>query len=251
MRIYGLIGYPLEHSYSETWFNKQFQANGTDARYLNIPIEDIGQIHLIVSGDPRLAGLNITIPHKVSVIPHLDNLTRQARRIGAVNAVRVIRDPGGIRLIGHNTDWEGFYRSVRDMITPIHRKALILGTGGSARAVAYALDMLGIGYLFVSRNPRSRNQISYQQISPSLIKDHLLIVNATPVGMYPRASLRPPIPYRHLVEKHILFDLVYNPEETLFLKSGKEKGATVRNGYGMLTLQAGLSWDFWNSHGQG
>lgn len=245
MKQLGLIGYPLSHSFSKEYFRRKFEQEDIHGyEYDLFPLKDIRQLPALLREQPQLAGLNVTIPHKVAVMSFLHHLDPGAAAIGAVNTIQ-IRD--GI-LSGYNTDAWGFETSLRPLLRSWHTKALILGTGGASKAVEYVLRQLGIRPLFVSRNPQE-GQISYGQLSASLIGDHTLIVNTTPLGTFPRVEQYPDIPYETLTERHLLYDLVYNPAETLFLKKGKEKGAALINGMEMLRLQAEKAWEIWTKKG--
>jgi shikimate dehydrogenase len=244
MRRYGLIGYPLSHSFSQRYFTDKFEREGIkDCVYSNYPLREIGELTAVLA-DVELCGLNVTIPYKQQVIRFLSELTPVVETIGACNCVRVLN--GG--LVGHNTDVVGFERSLVRKLKPYHHEALVLGTGGAARAVEYVLRKLGIGYRLVSRNPRpDTGDLGYEQVDGALLADTLVIVNTTPVGMYPRVDECPPLPYEALTSRHYLYDLVYNPGRTLFLQRGAERGAAVENGHEMLILQAEESWRIWNS----
>ncbi len=249
MEIYGLIGYPLAHSFSSEFFNRKFQREGIHAEYLNFEIEEITEVRRVVLSNPHLKGLNVTIPHKETILPFLDEVTPEAKAIGAVNAIRVDRLPDNMhdyRLVGDNTDYVGFKESIAPLVNPIkHRNALILGTGGASKAVRCALTDIGIEWKQVSRTP-TKEQLGYDELSPEVLKRHTVIINATPVGTFPNVEQCPPIPYDCLTPDHLLYDLVYNPKETLFLKKGKERGASLKNGEEMLERQALAAWDFWN-----
>ncbi|HEV2352638.1 MAG TPA: shikimate dehydrogenase [Puia sp.] len=244
MRRYGLIGYPLTHSFSERFFTEKFQREGiNDCIYSNYPIPQIGALPEVLA-DPSLCGLNVTIPYKQQVIPFLQELSPVVEEIGACNCIRL----GNGGLAGHNTDVIGFERSLVRKLSPEHRQALILGTGGAARAVAYVLLKLGISYRLVSRHPRpDTGELGYDGIDEEVLRDFLLIVNTSPVGMYPRVDECPPLPYDALTPRHYLFDLVYNPARTQFLLHGEARGAAVENGWDMLVIQAEESWRIWNA----
>lgn len=249
MDKYGLIGYPLGHSFSISYFNEKFQNEGIDAVYENYEIPDIDNLPEILDSNPELRGLNVTIPYKQQVIKYLDALSPEAQAIGAVNVIKVTHKDRKTILKGYNSDVIGFTRSIEALIEPCHKKALILGTGGASKAINYGLQSLGLETLFVSRTEKE-NAITYNQVTPDLIKEYKVIVNCTPIGMYPRADECPNLPY-HAMDTHtLLYDLIYNPDETMFLKRGKEHGATVVNGLEMLLLQAFASWEFWNGKEQ-
>jgi shikimate dehydrogenase len=250
MRTFGLIGYPLSHSFSEKYFTEKFkQENITDCEFRNFPLEDITKLQDIIKNNPTLCGLSVTIPHKRNVIPFLNEIDEAAKEIGAVNCIHLPpqspRGSKGVRLIGYNTDAFGFEKSLKPLLKPHHSQALILGTGGASKAVAYILEKYKIKFSFISR---AKNKLSYSDLTQSVLKKHSLIINTTPVGMFPNVNECPDIPYHFLSQKHLLYDLTYNPEETLFLKKGKEKGAQIKNGLEMLHLQAEKAWEIWNSN---
>jgi shikimate dehydrogenase len=246
MDTYGLIGFPLKHSFSAKFFTEKFRREGIDAEYLNFEIENIENLPHIILHNRQLKGLNVTIPYKEKVISFLDDISLEAEKIGAVNAIKVERKPG-LRLTGYNTDYTGF----RQSLTPLlhgevsHRKALILGSGGASKAVARALTDMRIEWRYVSRTP-GNGRLTYSDLSPAVIAEHTLIINASPVGTFPETDRCPAVPYELLTPRHLLYDLVYNPEKTLFLQKGKAQGATVKNGREMLELQALAAWEIWN-----
>ncbi len=244
-----MIGYPLGHSFSISYFNEKFQNEGIDAVYENYEIPDIDNLPEILDSNPELRGLNVTIPYKQQVIKYLDALSPEAQAIGAVNVIKVIHKDRKTILKGYNSDVIGFTRSIEALIEPCHKKALILGTGGASKAINYGLQSLGLETLFVSRTAKE-NAITYNQVTPDLIKEYKVIVNCTPIGMYPHADECPNLPYYAMDSHTLLYDLIYNPDETMFLKRGKEHGATVVNGLEMLLLQAFASWEFWNGKEQ-
>lgn len=247
MDKYGLIGFPLGHSFSEGFFNQKFYSEGIDASYVNYEIADIAELKHIIQDNPNLKGMNVTIPYKEKVIKYLDDLDPEtAKKIGAVNVIKIVSLPKGKKkLIGYNSDIVGFTQSIESMLQPHHKKALILGTGGASKAVYHGLLSLGIESTFVSRTP-SKGQLSYAQLTPEVMAEYTVIVNATPLGMYPKVDECPDIPYELLTPNHLLYDLLYNPDETLFMRRGKEQGAEVKNGLEMLLLQAFAAWDIWN-----
>lgn len=246
MDKYGLIGYPLGHSFSRNFFNDKFREERIDAEYLNFEIPSITDFPSIIAQNPELRGLNVTIPYKQDVMKYLNDITPEAKAIGAVNVVRVDQSKKKPQLIGYNSDVIGFVRSIEPLLRPHHNKALILGTGGASKAIQYGLEhKLGIKTLFVSRVAKDKC-ITYSQLTPEVMKEYEVIVNCSPVGMFPHTDECPDIPYDLLTPNHLLYDLVYNPEETLFMKKGKSQGATVKNGLEMLILQALASWQFWN-----
>ncbi len=239
--IYGLIGYPLGHSFSRAFFTDKFAREGIDAEYRNFEIAHAEDLLDIVRGTPNLRGLNCTIPHKQAILPLLDELSDEAREIGAVNVIKVCE---GGRLRGFNSDIIGFTESIRPLLRPHHRKALVLGTGGASKAVCVGLNRLGIEWHYVSRTPR-KGHLTYADITRSTLCEHEVIVNCSPVGMHPHVDECPDIPYIHMGERHLLYDLVYNPELTLFMRRGQAQGATTKNGLEMLHLQAIAGWHFW------
>lgn len=241
MDKYGIIGYPLGHSFSRAFFTEKFQREHIDAEYVNFEIPSADMLPGIVQANPNLRGLNVTLPHKEAVIPMLDELSDEAKEIGAVNVIRV-RDG---RLKGFNSDIIGFMDSIRPLLKPWHQHALVLGTGGASRAIRVGLQRLGIEWTYVSRTP-APGRLTYADLTSELMEHYQVIVNCSPVGMFPRVDACPDIPYQLLTGRHLLYDLVYNPQETLFLKRGAEHGAAVKNGLEMLHLQALASWRFWN-----
>lgn len=245
MQKYGLLGYPLGHSFSKNYFNQKFEAEKINAEYLNFEIPNIKNIKEVLKENPDLRGLNVTIPYKEQVIPFLDELDKDASVIGAVNVIKFARGMfGKQKLIGFNSDIIGFKQSIAPLLTPKHRKALILGTGGASKAVFHGLKQLGVGSTLVSRKEKEFC-ITYEEITPEIMKSYTVIVNTTPLGMYPNINSCPNIPYDLLTPDHLLYDLLYNPDETLFMKKGKVKGAVVKNGLEMLLLQAFASWEIW------
>lgn len=245
MDKYGLIGYPLGHSFSISFHNQRFADEGINAKYLNFEIPSIDDLPAVLGSNPELKGLNVTIPYKEKVIPFLDYVSPEARTIGAVNVIRVVHEGKKIILRGYNSDVIGFTQSIEPMLEPYHKKALILGTGGASKAIAFGLKSLGLDSVFVSRYERP-NTIQYERITPEVVKEYNVIVNCTPLGMFPKTEECPLLPYEALDERNILYDLIYNPDETLFMRRGAEHGAAVKNGLEMLLLQAFASWDFWN-----
>lgn len=245
MDKYGLIGYPLGHSFSIGYHNQRFADEGINAKYVNFEIPSIDDLPEVLSSNPELKGLNVTIPYKEKVIPFLDYVSPEARAIGAVNVIRVEHEGKNIRLKGYNSDVIGFTQSIEPMLEDCHKKALVLGTGGASKAIAYGLKALGIESVFVSRYERP-DTIQYKSITPEVVKEYNVIVNCTPMGMYPKTEECPELPYEAMDEHNILYDLIYNPDETLFMKRGAERGAQTKNGLEMLLLQAFASWEFWN-----
>ena len=246
MKKYGLIGYPLGHSFSKNYFNEKFHSEGIDAEYVNFEIPHISDLPGIIAGNPNLVGLNVTIPYKEQVISYLDELDKAAAAIGAVNVIRIERNHGKTKLIGYNSDVMGFTQSIESLLEPHHKKALILGTGGASKAINYGLHKLGLETKFVSRSKRNDNTITYDDITPEIMNEYKVIVNCTPTGMYPQADECPKIPYEYVTPEHLMYDLLYNPDTTLFMKNGSDRGAIVKNGLEMLLLQAFGAWEIWN-----
>ena len=247
MRLYGLIGYPLSHSFSAAYFARKFAVeNIVDSDYRLFPITDISEVKDLLASNPGLLGFNVTIPHKIAVLPYLQQLSAEAEAVGAVNCVKIERSGLDVKLTGYNTDIYGFSESLLPFLKPHYKRALVLGTGGAAKAVCYTLQQLGITFSMVSRNAGESSILSYQQLSREIVSEHQLIINTSPAGMYPNTDTCPEIPYQHVSPGHVLFDLVYNPTETLFMKKGLAAGADVTNGLRMLELQAEKSWEIWN-----
>jgi shikimate dehydrogenase len=245
MREFGLIGKTLEHSFSQKYFEEKFITEKiNNCSYELFELDDIEELPGLIESIPDLEGLNVTIPYKKSVLDYIDQLDEIAMETGAVNVIRIIRMPGKFYLRGYNTDVFGFEHSTRDMLH--YKNALILGRGGAAVSVASALSNLGIRYKFVSRNPHDTRAIGYVDLDREIMNEHLLIINTTPLGMHPNEKNFPNIPYQYLTEDHFLYDLIYNPEETEFLKKGMKYGAKTFNGYAMLELQAEKGWEIWN-----
>lgn len=283
MQIFGLIGYPLGHSFSASYFEKKFRKEGIEASYRNFPLEHIEDFKSLLTQEPDLDGLNVTVPYKQAIIPFLDRLSDVAEEIHAVNTVSFRHTGERLVLTGDNTDVIGFRRSLEEHLKPSHTSALVLGTGGSSRAIQYVLGQLGIGFIMVSRSAGTKNgekgderrdekrgesreelrdekrhdsrngadsgirRVTYRELDSKLVGETPLIINTTPLGMFPEVGSYPDIPYDALTPAHLLFDLVYNPARTAFLKRGEEMGATVVNGYDMLVYQAEASWGIWNN----
>ncbi|MEO5645824.1 MAG: shikimate dehydrogenase [Bacteroidia bacterium] len=265
MREFGLIGFPLTHSFSEKYFAEKFlRENISDASYKLFTIDSIEKLPELISANPNLAGLNVTIPYKEKVIPFLDELDEIAKAVGAVNTIafkiqdskfirRGIQDPG-FKIIGHNTDVYGFRQSIKPFLTSAHERALILGTGGASKAVEYVLKQIGVDCIFVSREKKSiapkeqagKTILTYEELNSYVIASCKLIVNCSPVGTFPDVTDFPKLPYEAITKEHLLYDLVYNPAETEFLKRGKANGAETMNGLDMLKLQAEKAWEIWN-----
>jgi shikimate dehydrogenase len=246
MKKYGLTGYPLGHSFSKQYFAEKFRnENIADCVYDNYPLENISLLPDLVIREPLLLGLNVTIPHKKAVIPFLNKISDLAAEVGAVNVLKIKRISSGVVLSGFNTDVPGFTEALMKYFRSDVKKAIVLGTGGSSGAVCYSLNKLGFDLIRVSRN-KDEDIIAYKDLSREILLGASLIVNTTPLGMYPDVDACPEIDYSLLDSRHMLFDLVYNPEVTLFLKRGKDRGCTVLNGLEMLKIQAEKSWKIWN-----
>lgn len=243
--LYGLIGYPLGHSFSQDYFNRKFEAENIDARYVNFEIPEIEDFNNVIADNPTLAGLNVTIPYKQLVIDMLDEMDPEAAEIGAVNVIKFIRRNGRLSLKGYNSDCIGFRDSIAPLLTEERSRALVLGTGGASRAVSYALRSLGIEVQLVSRSSRP-GVLSYAELTDDIMKSHKIIVNTTPLGMYPHTDECPDIPYAMLSPEHLCYDLLYNPDVTLFMKRSAENGAETKNGLEMLLLQAFAAWNIWH-----
>lgn len=245
MKTYGLIGFRLSHSFSKKYFTEKFQREGiTDCVYENFQLDTIKEFSALLHTDPDLKGFNITIPYKEEIIPFLNDLDPAAKEIGAVNVIKIMADG---KLIGYNSDYYGFKYSLENFISrDASHRALVLGTGGAAKAVVTALRDMGIPYQYVSRN-KTPHTLSYDELNEQIIKEHSIIINTSPLGMYPDVDSFPAIPYEFLTDKHYLYDLVYNPEETVFMKKGLAKGAHVINGLPMLIGQAEKAWEIWNA----
>ena len=248
MKLYGLLGYPLGHSFSAKYFAEKFAKEGIDATYKNFEFAEVADAVAYLLQQDDLQGFNVTIPHKQAIMPYLNGLSAEAEAIGAVNVVCVKRDADGtVRLLGCNSDVVGFSNSIQSLLRPkLHSKALVLGTGGASKAVMYGLRKLGVEPIYVSRTPKEV-QLTYDDLTPKVMHDYKVIVNCTPLGMYPKVDACPDIPYQYLTPDHLLYDLVYNPLETLFMKRGAAQGAVVKNGLEMLHLQAEAAWVDWNS----
>tara|TARA_R110002012_G_scaffold64308_4_gene169081 strand:- start:8103 stop:8840 length:738 start_codon:yes stop_codon:yes gene_type:complete len=245
MRKFGLIGRNISYSFSQNYFSQKFASEGiTDAFYENFDIPNIEAVTTIFK-NKEILGLNVTIPYKETIIPYLDKVHKKALKIGAINTIK--RNKKG-KLIGYNTDYYGFKKSIKPALKPIHKHALILGTGGASKAIAFTLKELGISYKFVSRTPENSTYLTYNELTPSIISEFLIIINCTPLGTFPNITDAPKIPYGFLTKDHILFDLIYNPEETQFLKEGRLKNAATINGLEMLKWQAEKAWRIWNKY---
>ena len=246
-RVFGLVGYPLGHSFSRGFFTRKFADEAIDAEYINFEISSISDVEKVWM-TPGLVGHNVTLPYKQAIIPLLDGLSDEAAAIGAVNVVRIEADvdsPEGVKRVGYNSDVVGFRESIRPLLRPGHKRALVLGTGGASKAVRYGLITLGVEPVMVSRTA-GKGDLTYTELTPEIMASHTVVVNTTPVGMYPKVEECPPIPYDLLTSGHLCYDLVYNPEETSFLRMAASKGAAVKSGTEMLHLQAIEAWRIWN-----
>jgi len=247
MRKFGIIGYPLQHSFSKDYFTKKFsRENIIDASFEVFEINNVKDFRNFLHKNENLYGLSVTIPFKELILNYLDELHPEAAKVGAVNSIKIIRKGKDYKAMGFNTDIYGFEKSITPLLKENHKKALILGTGGSSKAVAYVFDQLGIEYIFVSRSPYGCKHIRYEILNKDILSEHTILVNCTPIGMYPDIDQFPSIAYELITSNHLLFDLIYNPAETLFLKKGREAGAVIKNGMEMLQLQAEKSWIVWN-----
>ena len=247
--LYGLIGYPLVHSFSRIYFNNKFEAEGIDAQYINFEIETLELLPEIIAAYPNLHGLNVTAPYKEGVISYLDSLDEDAQEIGAVNVIKFIRDPKTDKIVelrGYNSDVVGFGLTIDSITLPEGTQAMVLGTGGAAKAVRTALRKRGIEVQLVSRR-KSEHTLVYEEITRAMVANYKLIINATPVGKYPNDNKCPDFPYRFLTKDHLCYDLIYNPEETLFMKNAARFGAATKNGLEMLLLQAFSSYEIWTT----
>lgn len=242
---YGLIGYPLGHSFSSSFFAEKFLLEGIDAMYSNYEIASIDQLKTILELNTHLVGFNVTIPYKEQIISLLVGISVEAKEIGAVNVVSVHQVNGKAALFGYNSDVVGFNNSIKPLLKSTHTKALVLGTGGASKAIVYGLKKLGLEAQLVSRS-KGENTITYDELDARLMNEYKVIVNCSPLGTYPNVDEAPAIPYELLTAEHLLYDLVYNPAETEFLKRGKMKGAAIKNGAEMLELQALEAWRIWN-----
>ena len=242
MKVYGIIGYPLGHSFSRNYFTEKFKKEGIpDCTYENFPLASIEELPALLRSQPHLCGFNVTIPYKEQVLPYLDALSDDVKMIGACNCVKI--DHG--KKTGYNTDVVGFEQSLLRSFPSLPSKALILGTGGAAKAVEFVFKKRSIPYIHVSRSA-GPGRLAYPMLTEALLRTHPLIVNTTPLGMHPKEDQCPPIPYECLTEEHCLFDLIYNPAKTLFLRKGEERGARIQNGLEMLLIQAEENWKIWN-----
>jgi shikimate dehydrogenase len=239
--VFGLLGRNIGYSFSKDYFTRKFVSLSLNSRYENFDIKTISELPHVLESNPDLSGLNVTIPYKETIFPFLDSISDEAQRIGAVNVIRIRNR----KLEGHNTDWYGFRESLRPLISEHHKYALILGTGGAAKAVAFALNDLGLKYRFVSRT--DDELMHYNELNQKIMQTFTVIINCTPVGTFPDIENAPPIPYEFFTRKHIAYDLIYNPEKTSFLKQAESYHAILKNGREMLELQAERAWEIWNS----
>ena len=252
-RQFGLIGKNISYSFSKKYFTDKFTLGIlADCSYENFDIQNIAEFKSVIANNPDLKGLNVTIPYKEEIIPYLDKLSKKAAQIGAVNVIRFTKkgtraegERNEVKLKGYNSDYFGFMKSLQPLLQEHHKKALILGTGGAAKAIAFALEQLGITYTYVSREVKE-GRIDYHRINATTFDNYHIIINCTPLGTSPNTNAFPPIPYDFFTEKHIAYDLIYNPEETEFLKKAKKNGAVIKNGHEMLVLQAEKAWKIWN-----
>ena len=241
---YGLVGHNISYSFSEKYFSDKFKKLKLSGyQYQNFDISNIDKLPHLIARNQHLYGLNVTIPYKEAVIEYLDFMDPEAAKIGAVNTIKILPNK---KLKGYNTDVYGFEHSIKPLLKAHHNKALILGTGGASKAIKYVLEKNKISVLFVSRTPTNKNEISYNDLSKNVLELYTVIVNCTPIGTYPNSADCPNIPYEYLGPKHLLYDLIYNPSETLFLANGRQKGCVITNGFEMLELQAEKSWELWN-----
>lgn len=242
MDKYGLIGKQIEYSFSRGYFKQKFEDEGIDASYVNFDLAELSEFES-VKKEEHLKGLNVTIPYKTAIMSHLDDIDPEAKAIGAVNTIKFQNG----KLTGYNTDVYGFMNSIQPLLKPHHKQALVLGSGGASKAICYGLTKMGIDYKIVTRTPSGLDQIGYEAISQDVLNQYQIIINCTPLGTYPNIEDSPNIPYEHLSPDHLLYDLVYNPEKTSFMKKGRAQGCQTTNGYQMLILQAEKAWEIWNT----
>lgn len=243
IKLFGLLGRNISYSFSRGYFADKFKNEKIEnCDYVNFDIPSISDFPSIINNTPNLKGLNVTIPYKQEVIPFLDELSGNAKKIGAVNTITISKKG---KTKGYNTDYYGFKKSLKPLLKKRHQKALILGTGGASKGVAYALEQLNISYTYVSRTPE-KEALAYADLNETIFKEYLLVINCSPIGTSPNTDKCPEIPYEYFTEKHIAYDLIYNPAETLFMQKAKEKGAIVKNGLDMLVFQAEKAWQIWN-----
>lgn len=242
MKTYGLVGKNISYSFSRNYFNEKFSAEKISAIYRNFDLQDLDELPLVLKGNPELAGLNVTIPYKEKVLHLLDEIDSEAQEIGAVNTIKFVEEG---RLKGYNTDHYGFTESIKPFLKDHHNAALILGTGGASKAIAFALQKMGISYTYVSRSPKE-NDLQYEDLDKVILSNNQLIINCTPVGTFPESNAYPPVPAEHFTKEHLVYDLIYNPEETQLMKLARQQNATAVNGLQMLELQAERAWEIWN-----
>ena len=248
LKGYGLVGFPLSHSFSSRYFTEKFKKESIgNCYYRNFPLEDIAGLPDLITAHPELKGLNVTIPYKEKVIAFLDELDEEAKAVGAVNTLKISRSGNKLTLKGYNTDVYGFRTSLEPLLKPSQKHALVLGSGGASKAICFVLKSLDMQVTVVSRKPREKAHISYQELTGERIAACHVIINTSPVGMYPHIQECPDIPYAYLTAGHILYDLVYNPPETEFMKKGEKRGAVAVNGLEMLHLQAEKAWEIWST----
>ena len=245
MAKFGLIGKNIDYSFSRGYFKNKFENENLSHKYVNFDLESISDFPSLIKNDNSIKGFNVTIPYKEQIIPYLDKLDIRAKKIGAINTIKITKK-GNLK--GYNTDYYGFKNTLKPFLKDQKYKALILGTGGASKAVAYALKKLNIPYMFVSRQAKNEFHLTYNNLDENIINSHQIIINCTPLGTFPDINKYPLIPYQGISTNHILFDLIYNPAQTRFLKTGKLHGAKTINGLRMLELQAEKSWDIWNSN---
>ena len=243
MKNFGLLGKNIDYSFSRGYFKEKFETHQLECTYNNFDLETIEDFEVLKTTETQLSGLNVTIPYKQLVIPYLDAIDSEAQEIGAVNTIKIENG----KLTGYNTDHFGFENSLKPHLKPHHKNALILGTGGASKAIAFALKKLDIHFEYVSRTQSAAIKYTYESLADEGITNYQIVINCTPIGTFPDINICPAIPYEDITSDHLLFDLIYNPKETLFLKKGNEKNATTLNGLEMLRLQAEKSWDIWNS----
>ncbi|MFA8434250.1 MAG: shikimate dehydrogenase [Marinifilaceae bacterium] len=246
MKTFGIIGNPLGHSFSKSYFTNKIKTENIDAEFLNFELAKIEDLKEVLNSNPNLKGFCVTIPYKEAIIPFLDELDPLAEKIGAANSIQVRLKNGKIWMKGYNTDIYGFTESLNPFLGNTSPKALVLGTGGASKAIAKGLETLNIEYRYVSRSAGKENHLTYDELNAEIIQEYKLIVNCSPLGTFPNTEECPNIPYEHLTPEHYLYDLVYNPDQTLFMRKGAEKGAKTHNGLRMLHLQAEQSWMYWN-----
>lgn len=244
MSDFGLVGKNIDYSFSRSYFKNKFIKEQIDFVYVNFDIDSITEFPNLIKDNSGLKGMNVTIPYKQDVIPYLDKLDKRAQQIGAVNTIKITKNK---KLVGYNTDYYGFKKALEPLLNHKNLRALILGTGGASKAVTFALKKLDIPYKLVSRQTNHKEYLSYNDLTKRTIDLHKIIINCTPLGTFPKIEMFPDIPYNAVTPSHILFDLIYNPSETVFLAKGRKQGATISNGLKMLELQAEKSWEIWNS----